>query len=363
MDNKEVDLKKLSKIIWKWKTEILSFVFVSTLFAIGVSLLLPKWYKAKAVVLAPESASSSINPMDILGDLGLGPMSGGNENVFRYLAILKSRTIKELVLRKFDLKNHYDSKYDELALKKLSKNLNYEVGDEFQVEISMLDKDQDLVAEIVNFIVHSLDSLNIELSISNARSNRQFMEERVAVVIDSLEIASNNLSKFMKKNNILSLEDQVTVGVQQAALLRSQIIQKEVEYEVARNSFNANNSLVIQKQEELKSLNRKYSDFINSSSISKLIPKFSNIPDLQLELVKFQRQVEYYSKIIEYLGPLYEQQKFEEAKNIPTLQVLDYAVRPELKAKPKRATIVILVFLLSAILAISYVVIKEASNQ
>ena len=44
-----------------------------------------------------------------------------------------------------------------------------------------------------------------------------------------------------------------------------------------------------------------------------LIPDFSKVPSLQLQLVKLQRQIEYYSRIIEYLGPLYEQQKFEEA--------------------------------------------------
>ncbi len=361
MDQREVDLKDLSKIIWKWKTKIILFVFIITTLSIGISLLLPKWYKAKAVVLAPES-SSSLNPMSILGDLGLGPMTGGNENVFRYLAILKSRSLKELMLKKFDLKKHYNSKYTELAIIKLDKNLIFEVGDEYQVEISMLDKDQDMVAEMTNYVVYYLDSLNIELSVSNARNNRQFMEGRVNAIIDSLELVSNQLADFMKEKGILSLEDQVSVGVQQAALLHSQIIQKEVEYEVALKSFNSDNALVRQKHYELQSLERKYSEFINHNSDAKFVPKFSTVPDLQLQLIKFQRQVEYYTKLVEYLGPLYEQQKFEEAKNIPTLQVLDYAIRPELKAKPKRAIIVILVFILSGLLAVSYVVIRESSK-
>ena len=363
MDQKEVDIKDLSKVIWKWKTKIILFVFIVTSLSIGVSLLLPKWYKAKAVVLAPESSSTSLNPMSILGDLGLGPMSGGNENVFRYLAILKSRSLKELMLKKFDLKKHYNSKFTELAIEKLNENLIFEVGDEYQVEISMLDKDQDLVAEMTNYVVYYLDSLNIELSVSNARNNRQFMEKRVYAIVDSLELVSNQLATFMKENGILSLEDQVSIGVQQAALLRSQIIQIEVEYEVAQKSFNDNNAFVKQKQNELQSLKNKYSEFINNNSTNNLIPQFSNVPDLQLQLVKLQRQVEYYSKLIEYIGPLYEQQKFEEAKNIPTLQVLDYAVRPELKAKPKRATIVVLVFILSGLLAVSYVVIRESSKD
>jgi uncharacterized protein involved in exopolysaccharide biosynthesis len=361
MDNKEVDLKDIISIIWKWKSKIILFVFIITTISIAVSLVLPKWYKAKAVVLAPEGMTSGFDPMAILGDLGLGPMTGGNENVLRYLAILKSRTIKELMLNRYDLKKHYKSKYTELAIKKLDKNLVFEIGDEYQVEISMLDKDQDLVADMTNYVVHYLDSLNIELSISNARNNRQFMEKRLNSVIDSLEIVGNQLAEFMKEEGILSLEDQVTVGVQQAALIQSLIIQKEVEYEVALNTFNKNDPFVTQKKNELQSLKRQYSEFINNNSIDKLVPNFSNIPDIQLELLTLQRKVEYYSRLVEYLGPLYEQQKFEEAKNIPTLQVLDYAVRPELKDKPKRAVIVIIVFVLSGLLAVSYVVVKESS--
>jgi uncharacterized protein involved in exopolysaccharide biosynthesis len=266
------------------------------------------------------------------------------------------------MLSKFDLKEHYKLKYAELAIKKLEKNLIFEVGDEYQVEISMFDKNQDMVAHMTNYVVHCLDSLNIELSVSNARNNRQFMEKRVNAVVDSLEIVGDQLAKYMKDEGILSLEDQVSVGVQQAALIRSLIIQIEVEYEVALKSFNENNAIVKQKKNELQSLERKYSEFINNNSIDKLIPNFSKVPDMQLELLKLQRKVEYFSKLVEYLGPLYEQQKFEEAKNIPTLQVLDYAVRPELKAKPKRAIIVILVFLLSGFLAVSYVVVKESSK-
>jgi len=360
MDQQEIDLKNVGSTIWKWKIKIILFVFVITSISIGISLLLPKWYRAQAVVLSPVSGDASISPMtNILGNLGLGSAMGGDGNVFRYLAIIKSRTLRESVIRKFDLVDHYKSKNEELALKKFNKLLYFEVGDENQVVISILDKDQDLVADITNYVIKGLDSLNIELSVSNARNNRIFMEKRVENILDSLEYVSNNLAQFMKKNGILSIKDQVTVGVEQAAFIRSSIIQKEVELEVAQKSFGENNPTVNLIKYELTSLRNKFKEFKNSNTVETLIPNFSNVPDLQLQSMTMQRQIEYYTRLIEYLGPMYEQQKFEEAKNVPTLQVLDYAVRPELKAKPKRATIVIIVFLLSLIIATSYAIVKD----
>lgn len=360
MDQREVDIKALSVTIWKWKLKIILFVFVVTTISIGISLLLPKWYKAQAVVLSPVSSDTAISPMtNILGNLGLGSVMGGDGNIFRYLAILKSRTLRGAVINKFDLIEHYKSKNEELALKKFDKYLFFEVGDENQVVISIIDKDQDLVADITNYIIYCLDSLNIELSVSNARNNRIFMEKRVNSIMDSLEYVSQNLADFMKSKGILSLQDQVTMGVEQAAFLKSKIILKEVELEVAMKSFRSSHPTVNLLKFELQSLESKYKDFTGNKKGISLVPNFSEVPDLQLKLMKLQRQAEYYTRLIEYLGPMYEQQKFEEAKNIPTLQILDSAIRPELKTKPKRATIVILVFLLSTIIATTYAIIKE----
>lgn len=189
------------------------------------------------------------------------------------------------------------------------------------------------------------------------------METRVNSIMDSLEFISQNLADFMKSKGILSLGDQVTAGVEQAAFMKSAIIQQEVELEVAQKSFGNNNPTVNLLKFELQSLKSKYKEFTSQNSVESLMPNFSEVPDLQLKLIKMQRQIEYYTRLIEYLGPMYEQQKFEEAKNIPTLQILDNAIRPELKTKPKRATIVILVFLLSSIFAVTYAIIKESVNQ
>lgn len=359
MDQKEVDLKKFIQVLWKRKNKIILFVFLVTLLSIVISLLLPKWYKSQAILLSPQSSSSSFNPMSVLGELGIGSVMGSSEDSFRYLAILKSRSLREDVINKFDLMHHYKSKNMETALDVFDKNMHFEIGDEFQIIVSMLDKDQDLVADLTNYIVESLDSLNIELSILNAKNNRMFMGTRVDEITDSLEIASQELKKFMEDNGILSLEDQIVAGVEQASLLKAMIIQKEVELEVAQRSYSSNSPIISQLKIELQSLQLKYNDITDNNLFGSLVPNFSEIPDLQLKLIKLQSQVTYYGKLLEYLGPLYEQQKIEEVKNIPTIQVLDKAVRPELKAKPKRSRIVIITFLLASIISAIYYSTKE----
>ena len=359
MSKKEISLMDYFNIVWKRKKSIIITVFIVSVISIVVSLLLPKWYKATSVILSPSTEASPLGSMSILSNLGMGGMVGGNENIFRYLAILKSRALSESVVEKFDLQEHYSYKSLEPALEKFDKKFEVRVGDENQVAISLLDKDQELVAHIVNYVVECLDSINIILSVTSARSNRVFIESRFNQVLDSLRTTSTNSAVFMEKKGILSLPDQVTVGVEKAADIQAEITSKEVELEVAKKSLSEDNPRINQIMYEIESLEEKYNEFFHGGDVRKLFPDFSEVPDLGVKLAEMQRELEYYSKLIEFLGPQYEQAKIEEAKTIPTLQILDKAVQPEIKYKPKRSLIVIICAFVSLIISSSFVIIKE----
>lgn len=66
-------------------------------------------------------------------------------------------------------------------------------------------------------------------------------------------------------------------------------------------------------------------------------------------------KIEYHYKIIEYLGPQYEQAKIEETKNIPTLLILDKAVRPEMRDKPRRTPLVISISAIAGLFALFFI--------
>ncbi|MCK4339600.1 MAG: hypothetical protein KAW87_06410, partial [Candidatus Cloacimonetes bacterium] len=105
-------------------------------------------------------------------------------------------------------------------------------------------------------------------------------------------------------------------------------------------------------------------EFYSEASSEKLFLNFDKIPDMEKEYLQLKRKAEYYAKLLEYLGPQYEQAKIEEAKDVPTVQVLDKAVRPERKEKPKRIIIVFGAFLISSLMSIlmSFIVEKERKS-
>lgn len=361
MQEKEINLIDYWNIIWKRKKFIIITVLIVTILSAGISLILPKWYKATAVIMPPKTEESRFGGLSAnLGAFGLGGMFGGSESQMRFLAILKSRTLLEAMNKKFDFQKRYKTKNLESTIKALRDNINVKVEEEDQILVSMLDRDQDMVADMANHIVYCLDNLNITLTTSKAKSSREFIENRMEIVRDSLTCLENAISEFMQKKGIISITDQMSVGVKKAADMKALIMSKEVELEVKKRVLSPKSPEVIALERELKILHNKFDEFYSDTSSSKLFLNFESIPDMQKEYLQLKRKAEYYAKLLEYLGPQYEQAKIEEARDVSTVQVLDRAVRPERKDKPKRKIIVFMSFFFAFWLTIAIVFIQHA---
>jgi uncharacterized protein involved in exopolysaccharide biosynthesis len=351
MGKNELTLLEIWDIIWERKKIIAKIVIPVTILAIITSLLMPKWYKATAVILPPTANQGLFNVGSIIGQLGIGGAMGSNEDQYRFMAILKSRTLLETVARKYNLQQKYETDDMEKTILALEGNLLIDIGEENQIIISLLDQDQEMVAEMVNYVVHTLDSLNIALHTNRAHSSRDFIESRLTIVVDSLMLLEKEITKFMKEEGVLSLEEQVKVAISKAADLKAAIMSKEIKLEVARRMVQSSSPQIRKLELELESLKHKYQEFYSGSS-DKLFPDLEDVRELGIKYIQLKRKTEYYTKVLEFLAPQFEQAKIEAAKEIPTVQVLDYGVRPEIKEKPKRFRIVLIGFVFSLVFSL-----------
>jgi len=73
--------------------------------------------------------------------------------------------------------------------------------------------------------------------------------------------------------------------------------------------------------------------------------------------------VKYSETLFEVMAKQYEIARADEAKDISIVQVLDKAVEPERKSKPKRALITILTALMAGFLAVIWAFIREAGQR
>jgi len=89
VEEKEINLLDYWNLIWKHKRFVVITVTIVTVVALIISLFLPKWYKATAVIMPTANEEGGLSGISgkNLGAMGIGGMLGGNESQMRLLAI------------------------------------------------------------------------------------------------------------------------------------------------------------------------------------------------------------------------------------------------------------------------------------
>ncbi len=386
MEKNEIGFVDYLSFLVKWrKVIIITFITVCVL-AAGLSLILPKWYKANTTILPPVEEGSDLGISSLLSSipfsgagLGLGIMS---EQTSLFLAIVNSRSVMEKVIHKFDLANRYKSKNMEETLKTLRSRVTVKVNEEGTISLSCFaktkyfgTKDQikeakQIVMEMANFYIDELDRVNKRLKVDRARNTRIFIEGRYIQNLEDLRNAEETFKAFQEKYGAIALPEQTTATISAAAEFTAQIMIKEVELGLLGKSVGESHSEYRRTLFELEELQKKYDQFQlgrerslfreGNEPISKdLFLPLDEIPDLGLQYARCFREVKLQETIMEFLLPQYEQAKIREARDTPTVQILDPAVLPILRARPRRAIFVAITGLTTLLVLLTFIAIYE----
>jgi capsule polysaccharide export protein KpsE/RkpR len=310
------------------------------------------------------------------------PLSGlfGNftDESMNLISIVQSRTVMEKVITKFNLIEFYKVDNIEEALEELEDAAEFEIEEEGTIQISIsvatgwlhFNEDEilakQLCADITNAFVSELDELNKKMNVERASFHRKFIEERYLQNIKDLHTAEDKLKNFQETNNLVSINDQTAAVIESASIIKQKILLDQIQLEIYKDAFNPEYSKLEQLKKEIEEfkfkLNELQNGSINESSEDKLFLAIADIPDLGLTHLRLQRELEIQTELFKFLTMEYEEAKIEEAKDIPTVQVLDVAKVPERKSKPRRALLVISI-LLVCLIGNSLVIITYVNYQ
>ena len=258
------------RVILKHRQMIFRICAVTVVFTAIVSLLLPKKFSATTTVVPPmdvlqREAGMAAGLGSVKSDLLRKAMDVGSI-ADMYIGILKSRSIADAIIERFDLAKVYGIKNDVAAVRQtLGERTNIRVTDEGIVTVTVEDRDRNRVADLANAYVEELDRQNKRLFVGQAASKKVFLENRL----------------------------------------------REIQAELSN---------------------------------------IDNIPSREARIKEM---------LFELLTREFEVAKIEEAKSMPTIQVLDKAVVPEKKCKPRRTQMVVLAGVTSLLVAVFVAFIRE----
>ncbi|MBV6512690.1 MAG: hypothetical protein HRU80_13195 [Ignavibacteriales bacterium] len=346
-------------VMYKWKSLILSIVIFITAVSVVISYLIPEKFKASTVVVVPQGTEMGLGGLTgLLGGksstaaLGakLFGISSSSEDML--LGILNSRTSLVHVVERYNLAEYYeiDDGNTDKILRAFTKDVVFSPNEWGMIEIEVINEDPKLAAEMANYFVVLLDSLNRKINVEQATNNRLFIEKRYLQNVLDLKNAEDSLYIFQKKYGVFAVPEQLEAAVKASAELESQIVKQEIALLLMQEQFGKTSQQAALVEAELKLLKNKVSELKLSDKLSNpsnVFLPFKEVPSLTLQYFRYFREIEIQSKILEVVLPLYEQAKVEEQKSLPTVMVLDPAVPPMLKDSPKRMLIVLFGFFIS----------------
>jgi capsule polysaccharide export protein KpsE/RkpR len=281
------------------------------------------------------------------------------------IGILGSRTVVQTVAVRCSLSRYYRIRTPtpELLVKQLRGMTELTASDDGIVKIAVEANARTLAARVANAYVAELDSFLRNSNVSRGRNMRIFIEHRLAQVESSLTIARDSLRSFQQTHKVVTVDDETRAAIDAYAKMRSQMSAKEAELDAARAAASDDNPYVVSLAREISGMRGELGKIEAGGSSAGFgvgfgVP-FERLPGVAAEFARryqdFRIQQEAYSTLYQQ----YEYARVLEARDAPTLTVLDYAVPPERRSFPRRTLIVCAVLGFSFFAGVAFAMIAE----
>jgi len=345
------------RLLYRWAA--IGFV-VSTI----IALVIPVRYTSTTRLMPPDQGGAGMTSVLAalgragggLGALG-GELLGLKTSGDLFVGVLRSRTVEDDIVNKFDLRKVYGTRSYESARKTLDNSTDISADRKSGIiTIAVNDKSKDRAAAMGQEYVEALNRVVTTLNTSSAHKEKVFLEERLAQVQQDLETAEKDFSEFASKNTAIDVKEQGKAMITAGAELEGQLIAAQTELEGLRQIYTPNNVRVRSVQARIDEYRRQLQKMGGKAtggtegeqSASEgstgqkqdLYPSIRQLPILGVAWADLYRRTKVQETVLETLTEQYELAKVEEARETPSVKVLDPADVPERKSYPPRTLLV-----------------------
>jgi uncharacterized protein involved in exopolysaccharide biosynthesis len=349
------------------KRFIARFVLGAAVLSVVVAFLLPVRYEAKVVLMPPTQSSSIASAlMGQLGNLGsLTSLAGGlgmKTPADMYVSLLTSRTVEDAMIRRFNLMAEYKEKKISDTRKEFEHRTSVVAGTkDGLIRITLEDGDQKKVAEMANGYVEEFRKLSASLAITEAARRRLFFDQQLQQAKDDLTASEEAMRKTQQSTGVLQIDSQARALIESVAVLRAQVVTKEVQIESMKSYAADDNPNLIQAKQQLAALQSQLEQLAGShqDTGSDIVLSKGRVTEAGVEYIRRLRDLKYHETVFELLAKELEIAKLDEAREGEIVQIVDAAVPPDKKSSPHRTIIVILFTVLAVFVAVGWVIFQE----
>lgn len=322
--------------------------------ALGITFAMDPVFTATARILPPQQQQSAAAMVaQQLGALaGLaGAAAGIKSPADQYVALLKSRSVADRLIERFDLRRVYEKDYLQDARRELANRSKIASGRDGLITIDVDDEDPKRAAAIANAYVEELSELMKRLALTEAQQRRVFFEKQLEQAREGLKRAQQALAAVGVSETVLKAEPRA--AAEGVARLKAAVTAQEVKLAAMRGYLAETSPDFRQAQQELAALRAQLARAEQSESMP---PSASAAQDY---ISRF-RDFKYQETLFELMARQYEIARLDEAREGAVVQVVDPAVPPERRTRPKRTLTAVLTTIAAGLVLMVYVFLRRA---
>lgn len=341
------------RYLWLRRRMLLRVTMLTGTLGLIVALLSPNQYESSTRIMPPQQTGTSAAMLAALAGRGAtqgglagvaGSLLGGRSNGALFVSLLRSGSIAGRLIDRFELQRVYGKRYRQDTARRLSAYSTIaEDTKSGVITIAVRDRDRQRAKEMAQAYVEELNLLVARVNTSSARREREFIETRIADVKRDLDQAQQEMSAFSASHTAIDIREQTRATVDSGARLQGQLIAAEGELDSLGQIYGADNVRLRAAQARVGLLRKELEHATGGEGTDEThpYPALKQLPALAVPWANLYRRVRTQETVLEMLSAQYETARIEEAKDIPTVSVIDAAGVPEKKSSPHRLLIVV----------------------
>jgi tyrosine-protein kinase Etk/Wzc len=365
----EVSFPDLIGILFRRKFTIGRAVIITAAVVAGLVFLLPPKFTAEAVILTPQQSQPSLSAMAQVA--GIGPAAGLSSLSLLsglglrspsdlYVGILQSRTIADVLITKFNLKDVYHDKDFYTARKQLRRNTTIKAGKDTLIHVRVDDRSPNRAAQLANAYIDELAEQNSRVALTEASQRRLFYEAQLAKEKDTLADAEIAMRDTQQSTGLVAPTGQAEGLIRALAQLHAEILSREAQVEAMKTFATDDNPRLQTVKRELGALQAELNKLERGTHTpgTPEVPA-GQLPEAGLQYLRKFRDFKYHETLFEILSKQYEAARLDEAKSAPLVQVIDRAVAPERRSWPPRTILTLSAALLAGCVSSFWILLRE----
>jgi len=372
------------ELLWRHRRLLMRVFLIAAACSIALAFLIPKRYTSTAMIMPPANTNSSSVMIAALAGRALG---GGSSNNFSslagsllgtgnttalYIDLIKSGTIGDHLIERFELQKVYDKRYRIDTAKKLARRTSVtEDKKSGVITITVEDGDRVRARDLAQGYLDELNLLLTHTSTTSAHQERVFIERRLQTAHTDLVRAQQELSNFSTSHTTIDIKEQTRAMVDAMARVQAELIAEQSSLSSLRQIYGDQNIRVKSAESRIGSLQQKLNSLAGTPgagvdvpvSNDQPYPALRSLPQLAVPYAELYRNLRIQETLFELLTQQYELSRIEEAKDVPVVSVIDAPGIAEKKSFPPRTLLTLALTVISLLITAAFLLIRDRWEQ